>query len=166
MAAVEIDTDRRTTSDGPQIIRVDRTIQIDCPPSTVYASLIDTARWPMWSESMVAGKKVVAQRSSDTFRLPVRIAGKEVWLDWRVVEREPPCIRYEAEGEGVVLTVEETVHAAGDSTRLHIVCEYHLPLALVSELSPEYVRRQVLRETACSLHNLRDLLEAECREGS
>lgn len=166
MGAVEIDSGSQTTSDGPRIIRVDRTIQIDCPSSTVYASLTDTARWPMWSESVVAGEKVVAPRSGDTFRLPIRIAGKEIWLDWRVVEQEPPCIRYESAGEGVVLTVEETVDAVGDSTRLHVVCEYHLPLTLLRGLSPEYVRRLLLRETSCSLHNLRDLLEAECREGS
>ena len=142
---------------------IERTIEIEAPPAAVFALLTDLSRLPDWSTTSDAVESApeAPLAVGDTFRQTIRLVGRSLTTDWRVVELvRPDRIAYEATAEGGRLRMEQDVRIAGSGSRVELDLEYELPGGLIGELlDRSYVERRLEREADHSLQNLKELLE-------
>jgi uncharacterized protein YndB with AHSA1/START domain len=143
---------------------ITRKVQIDSNLEAVFALLSDLDRRPDWVTTTVRTFDVPGGplRSGQTFRQIMRVVGRPVESEWRVVHVDRPCrLVFESVcTNGGTLSMTQTLAAIGDTTTVEIVVRYALPLDLRwGPLGLNYIERRIQREVAVSLHNLRDLLE-------
>lgn len=103
-------------------------------------------------------------RTGETTRQTVRIAGRDVEIEWYVIDVKPhtevACRAVCATGS--CLYMKQRVTPAGKGTRVEVELDYQPPVRFVGRvLNQTYVERRIEREIACSLHNLTDLLEED-----
>lgn len=115
-----------------------RDTHVACPPAAVFAVLLDIERLPEFSDMTVdiRGGPGRPLQVGDTFEQVVRVAGKELETDWRVVAVEPDRLLHvegSAPGSGRA-TLIERVEPEGDGCRVELDVEYDLPLGFLGEM--------------------------------
>ena len=116
---------------------INRSTSVSCPPQSVFAVLADVERLPEFSAMTVdirngPGRPVQA---GDRFDQVVKILGKELESEWRVVEvQEPSLLRFEGTATaGASATLFERLTPEGDGTRVELDVEYDLPLGILGD---------------------------------
>ena len=116
---------------------INRSTSVACPPEQVFAVLADVERLPEFSAMTVdirngPGRPV---QVGDRFDQVVRILGKELESEWRVVEvQEPSLLRFEGTATaGANATLVERLTPDGDGTRVELDVEYDLPLGILGD---------------------------------
>ncbi|MCA1587685.1 MAG: SRPBCC family protein [Chloroflexi bacterium] len=144
--------------------RIQREIDIACPPDEVFAVLTDLDKLPAWA-SIVAETSDVSDRPlrvGCTFRQRLRVLGQELESSWRVTDLDVPrLIAYEATGPaGSRLDMKQTVRPVDGGARVLLEIDYDLPGGLIGEaLDRVVVQSQNESEAEQSLERLRGLLE-------
>ncbi|MGI8827233.1 MAG: SRPBCC family protein [Chloroflexota bacterium] len=143
-----------------------RRIQIGCTPRAAWDLLIDLDRLPDCATPFVKAHGATHRplRIGETIRQTIRVVGRDVEVDWRVVDVKPLLeMVYQATCvTGSRLYMKQRVISTGNDCQLEVELDYQPPKQLIGKaLSQTYVERRIERETACSLHNLRDLLEGD-----
>lgn len=114
-----------------------RATTVACPPDRVYAILAEVERLPEFSDMTVAVRNGPGRpiRVGDTFEQVVRVLGKELESDWRVVELDAPSLlRFEGEAPGGArATLIERLTPEGDGTRVELEVDYDLPLGILGQ---------------------------------
>lgn len=114
-----------------------RATRVDCPPERVFAVLADVDQLPKFSAMTVGVRNGPgrAVRAGDTFEQVVKVLGKELESEWRVVEVvEPSLLRFEgtAPGGAKATLVERLAPDAG-GTRVELDVEYDMPLGILGD---------------------------------
>ncbi len=144
--------------------RVERTIDIDAPPESVFELLTDLDRLQEWAT--IAGdtdnppEKPLTQGAK--WKHKVKVAGVELEADWNVVAIDPPrLVEYEAtRSEGGWLKMRQSVAPVGGGSRVELEVEYELPWGVLGRAVDKLVvERGNEREAQESLQNLKNLLE-------
>ena len=148
------------------MMEIKRRVQIDLEAPAVFALLADLHRRPDWVTTTVRtyGVPRGPLRGGQRFMQTMRVAGREMESEWRVVQVEPQrSLVYEVVCPGGGhLSMAQTIISSGESSRVEIAVRYELPPNLLGgPLREEYIGRRIEREVAVSLHNLRDLLEGQ-----
>ena len=141
-----------------------RAIDVAAAPDRVFAVLTDLDRLPDWATIVVETRDVseLPLRAGCTFRQRVRVVGREIDSEWRVVELEPGRrVAYEATAAGGgSMTMRQTVAPRDGGSRVELDIEYELPGGLLGELVDRvFVEEQNEREADRSLRNLKELLD-------
>ncbi len=144
--------------------RIERSIEINRSPEQIFDVLTDLNRLPDWATIVVQTHDVPEQAIGNgaTFRQTIRVAGRNLEIDWRVAELERPRhVAYEAtEVGGGQLAMRQTVVPADSGSRVELELDYELPGGwLGAAVDRAYLERRNEREVEHSLHNLKDLLE-------
>jgi uncharacterized protein YndB with AHSA1/START domain len=144
---------------------IERSIEIEASPEAVFEVLTDLDRLPDWSTVTVKTHEVPdgELKVGSEFRQTLRVLGRDIDCDWRVTEADPPNrIAYEATAPGGgQLRMAQQVRGEGSRSRVELDLDYELPGGFAGELVDRtYAERRNEREAEHSLHNLKDLLEA------
>ena len=143
---------------------IERSVEISRPPEVVFDTLADLDRLTDWATIVVETRDISHTPVQDgaTFRQTIRIAGRTLETEWRVVELERPRhVAYEAtSADGGRMTMRQTVAPAGGGSRVELQIDYDLPGGVLGDLADlVYVERRNTRDAEHSLQNLKDLLE-------
>ena len=116
---------------------ITRSTSVACPPERVFEVLANVERLPEFSAMTVdvrngPGRPVQA---GDRFDQVVKILGKELESEWRVVEVQPPSLlRFEGTATaGATATLTERLTPDGDGTRVELDVDYDLPLGVLGD---------------------------------
>jgi uncharacterized protein YndB with AHSA1/START domain len=144
---------------------IERSVEIEASPEAVFKVLTDLDRLPDWSTVTVKTHEVPdgELKVGSEFRQTLRVLGRNIDCDWRVTEADPPNrIAYEATAPGGgQLRMAQQVRGEGRRSRVELDLDYELPGGFAGELVDRaYAERRNEREAEHSLHNLKDLLEA------
>ncbi len=144
---------------------VERSIDIQASPQTVFKTLTDLDRLPNWSTVTVSTHAVPDGdlKAGDTFRQTLRVLGRNIDCDWRVTEADAPDrIAYEATAAGGgQLRMAQHVRGDEGGSRVELTLDYELPGGFAGELADRaYVERRNEREAEHSLQNLKELIES------
>ncbi len=143
--------------------KIAREISIARPPAAVFAVLTDLERLPQWATIVVRTEEVSQQPIGDgcTFRQTIRVAGREIDTDWRVIRFESPHeIGYEATGPlGGRLSMTQRVRPEDGGSAVSLEVDYHLPGGLIGSVVDHAVEAQNERAAEESLENLKQLLD-------
>ena len=148
-------------------MRIEASVEIDCPPEDVYALVMDPSRLHEWvsihHDLLEAPPDELKQGS--TMIQSLKVAGRRFKVRWRVAVDDPP--RHVVwEGNGPVWTRARVMYdfdARDGGTRFSYANEYELPGGAAGRLAGRAVARAAQREMARSLERLKGVVEAERR---
>ncbi len=144
--------------------RIERSIAVAQSPERVFDALTDLDRLPEWA-TIVVETGDVSQRpvqAGTTFRQTIRVAGRHLDTDWRVVEWDRPHhVVYEATALlGGRLWMRQRVTPEGDGSRVALEIDYDLPGGILGDIADRaFLEERNQREAEESLGNLQRLLE-------
>jgi Polyketide cyclase / dehydrase and lipid transport len=141
-------------------------IQVGCAPRAAWDLPTDLDRLPDWATPIVKahGATRWPLPVGETTRQTLRVAGRDVEIELRVVDVKSlsEMVYLATCATGSRLSMKQRVIPAGNDCQIEVELDYQPPAGLAGRvLNPTYVERRIDRETACSLHNLRDLLEED-----
>ncbi|MFB6147109.1 MAG: SRPBCC family protein [Halobacteriaceae archaeon] len=99
-------------------VRVEREVEVDCPPEAVWAFISDPAS-RAGAISVVDSFEVDGDRASWQIALPIPLLSRTVEVQTRDVERDPPrYVKFVGRSSVMQVTGEHTVEGADGRTRL------------------------------------------------
>ncbi len=144
-------------------MKVEREIEIDASPETVYETVMDARKLEDWVTIHVELKEAPEgdlKKGSELVQV-LRLAHQNFTVSWKVVEAERPR-RVVWEGSGPVRSKAKVIYdiaANGDGTLFGYTNEYKLPLGPLGTVAGAAVKRASVKETDRSIAKLKDLLE-------
>jgi uncharacterized protein YndB with AHSA1/START domain len=145
------------------VTRIERSINIDAPPSVVFDRLTDWANLQGWST--ITEEHNGSDRCSgrgEEFTQKVRVAGLPLHTHWRVSAYDPPRqIAYEVTARaGGHMTMAQSIRPTDGGSTVEFHIDYHLPGGLLGGVVDLLLaRRRSEGEAERSLGNLKQLLE-------
>jgi hypothetical protein len=144
-------------------MKVERTIEIDASPETVYRVVMDPRRLDDWvtiHHALREAPKGELRTGSELTQV-LRLAGQRFTVHWTVVENDF-CRRVVWEGRGPVRSRARVVYGfepSGKGTRFSYANEYRLPAGGIGRLAGKTLGRLASREADRSLERLKSLIE-------
>jgi uncharacterized membrane protein len=149
------------------VAHITKSIEIGCPPQTVFDVLSRVDRLREFSEMTVEvrdhpGRPVVA---GDTFVQVIKVAGVDLTSEWEVVEVSPPNLlrfrgRSAANGSA---ELTERIEQTADGSLVALTVDYELPLGLLGKVADKLVLE---RQSEQSAEDILERLRALCTGGS
>lgn len=146
--------------------KIDKSIEVSLAREQLFELLTDLDRLPVWSTITVETHGTPRQpiEEGDTFEQTLRVLGRNLQSTWEVTELDRPrkvAYSSQAPGGGLLRMVQSLAESAG-GTRVDVELDYELPGGFVGELfDSAYAERRNERELEHSLHNLKELAEAQ-----
>jgi carbon monoxide dehydrogenase subunit G len=144
-------------------LRIEREISIGRPPDAVFTLLTDLERLPEWATIVVETREVSHRPLQEgcTFRQTVRVAGREIDTEWRVVRFESPReVAYQATGPlGGRLSMTQRVRPDDGGSRVELEVDYELPGGLIGSVAARVLEAENEGAAEQSLVNLKELLD-------
>lgn len=145
---------------------ITKSIEIGCPPQTVFDVLSRVDRLREFSEMTVdvrdhPGRPVVA---GDTFVQVVKVAGIDLTSEWEVVEVSPPNLlrfRGRSPGNGSA-ELTERIEETADGSLVALTVDYELPLGVLGEIADKLVLE---RQSENAAEDILQRLRAVCAGG-
>jgi carbon monoxide dehydrogenase subunit G len=145
-------------------MKVERRIDIAAPPDRIYDVLMDPRRLEDWV-TIHAGLKDAPDgdlREGSELTQWLKLAGRRIHVDWKVVEAERPS-RVVWEGHGPVHSRARVIYdltREGEGTSFCYLNEYKLPGGPLGRLGGRALERISGREADRSLERLKQLSES------
>ena len=145
-------------------MRIERTVDIDAPPESVYKVVMDPHRLYEWVSIHEDLPEAPAGelKAGSTLHQRLKIAGQRFSVRWRVVEDDCPR-RVVWEGQGPIRTHAQVIYSferRDGGTRFAYVNEYEIPGGAAGRFAGRAVTRTAEREMDRSLDRLKALLES------
>ena len=139
-------------------------IEIRRTPQEVFDYVTTPGRWPEWHPSaLLLGPNTDHPLPAGArFHEQVRAGGRSTQLFWhvRVAERPTRWVADAEAGNGAQLTLSYSMQAVEAGTRFERRLGYELPGAWLRLLNRLLLRRRIERESAESLRQLKQRMEA------
>jgi uncharacterized protein YndB with AHSA1/START domain len=149
------------------VTKLEREIEIDAPPESVYAVLTDPnclGEWVTIQEELEEAPEGRDLVEGDTLRQRMKVAGKSFKLSWTVIESDPPS-RIVWEGKGPMgskaKAVYELDHNGSGGTRFSYLNEYGMPGGAAGRLAGRAIMAASGREADRTLERLKELVESK-----
>lgn len=142
--------------------RFDTSVWIHGPPDETFAAYVDPRRFASWVAGFVRLEPIEGPLGAPGSRCRVAFAdsGREVWLDERILEVDPPrAFAYEMTGPHTSTRTRVTLRAEGRGTRMDWDEEMRGRSLLGRVLLPLLARRQ-RRRVDRNLARLKAAIEA------
>jgi uncharacterized protein YndB with AHSA1/START domain len=139
--------------------KIDKSIEVNASGTDVFDVLTDLDRLPAWSTITVETHGTPRQpiEQGDTFEQTLRILGRTIQAQWRVVELDRPRrVAYETEAPGGGKCTARTAPAV---LRWNSTTSYQAVSSANGSMRRSRNARNE-RELEHSLHNLKELLES------
>jgi uncharacterized protein YndB with AHSA1/START domain len=141
------------------VIRIELTVEIACPPETVFAALTDLEQLPEWQSSALSSKADGRLAVGARIREQRSMMGRELENELEVTAYDPPR-RFALEGRSgpVPLSVDHELSEDGGKTILQVHAQAE-PGALFKLAGP-MIKRTAEQELKADFERLKDRLES------